>query len=165
MVATENCSGVRAISTMVDEDAEDIYDAIARKYLSIGCSIMTPNDNRIELLGEIIEEYHVDGVVEVILTGCHSTGAESFYIRRFVNEEKHLPYIAVDTDYSNADTGQIATRLTAFIEMIRADQLQEKHIDMNYCYKIVLSGSSLSSPQQKILKDIWGIYGDSGWGV
>ena len=37
VVATENCSGVRAISTMVDEDAEDIYDAIAKKYLSIGC--------------------------------------------------------------------------------------------------------------------------------
>lgn len=155
VVATENCSGVRAISTMVEENTDDIYGAIARKYLSTGCSIMTPNDNRIQLLGEIIDEYHVDGVVEVILTGCHSTGAESFYIRRFVNEEKHLPYIAVDTDYSNADTGQIATRLTAFIEMIRADQLQEKHIDMNYCYKIVLSGSSLSSPQQKILKDIW----------
>ena len=155
VVATENCSGVRAISTMVEEDTEDIYGAIARKYLSTGCSIMTPNDNRIELLGEIIDEYQVDGVVEVILTGCHATGAESFYIRRFVNEEKHLPYIAVDTDYSNADTGQIATRLTAFIEMIRAEQSQGKRIDMNYCYKIVLSAGSAAGSWQKIMEDIW----------
>ena len=65
---------------MVEEDTEDIYGAIAKKYLSTGCSIMTPNDNRIDLLGEIIDEYHVDGVVEVILSGCHSTGAESYYM-------------------------------------------------------------------------------------
>ena len=155
VVATENCSGVRAISTMVDEDAEDIYDAIAKKYLSIGCSIMTPNDNRIELLGEIIEEYHVDGVVEVILTGCHATGAESFYIRKFVNEEKHLPYISIDTGYSNADFGQISTRLTAFIEMIEAEKSEEEQIDMNCCYRIVLSGRNSGSSEQEILEDLW----------
>ena len=155
VVATENCSGVRAISTMVEEDAEDIYDAIARKYLSIGCSIMTPNDNRIEMLGEIIDEYHVDGVVEVILRGCHATGAESFYIRKFVNEEKHLPYISIDTDYSNADTGQIATRLTAFIEMIQAERLDEEQIDMNRCYRIVLSGSNEGRSEQEILEELW----------
>ena len=68
VVATENCSGVRALSRMVEEDTDDIYGAIARKYLATGCSIMTPNDNRIELLGEIIDEYHVEGVVEVIFT-------------------------------------------------------------------------------------------------
>ena len=99
-MAIENCSGVRTLGNPVEEDCEDIYEAIARKYLSTGCSIMTPNDNRIDLIGEIIDEYHVDGVVEMILTGCHATGAESVYIRKFVTEEKHLPYIAVDTDYS-----------------------------------------------------------------
>ena len=39
---------------------------------------MTPNDNRIDLIGEIIDEYHVDGVVEMILTGCHATGQSLF---------------------------------------------------------------------------------------
>gem|GEM_PF-225456 len=155
VVATENCSGVRALSRMVEEDTDDIYGAIARKYLSTGCSIMTPNDNRIELLGEIIDEYHVEGVVEVILRGCHSTGAESFYIRKFVNEEKHLPYIAVDTDYSNADSGQIATRLTAFIEMIQAERSKEKQVNMNDCYRIVLSGTNRGCSEQEILKEIW----------
>ena len=57
VVAIENCSGVRTLGSPVEEDCEDIYEAIARKYLSTGCSIMTPNDNRIDLIGEIIEEY------------------------------------------------------------------------------------------------------------
>lgn len=153
VVAIENCSGVRTLGNPVEEDCEDIYEAIARKYLSTGCSIMTPNDNRIDLIGEIIDEYHVDGVVEMILTGCHATGAESVYIRKFVTEEKHLPYIAVDTDYSTADQGQIATRLTAFLEMIQLGT--DEDLDINYCYKIVLAGMTEQRSRAEILEEIW----------
>ncbi len=153
VVAVENCSGVRTLSTMVEEDTDDIYEAIARKYLSTGCSIMTPNDNRIDLIGEIIDEYHVDGVVEMILSGCHSTGAESVYIRRFVTKEKHLPYIAIDTDYSPADTGRITTRLGAFLEMIEPQE--EEKIDIGDCYKIILTGFAEGKKWHTILDEIY----------
>ena len=155
VVAVENCSGVKTLDQMVDETQEDIYGAIAKRYLSTGCSIMTPNDNRIELIGRIIEEYHVDGVVEMILSGCHATGAESIYIRKFVNEEKNLPYISIDTDYSSADKGQISTRLAAFIEMIQADKSGKKELDMNYCYKLVVSGISSGRSFEEILQNVW----------
>lgn len=153
VVAIENCSGVRTLANSVEEDTDDIYEAIAKKYLSTGCSIMTPNDNRIDLIGEIIDEYHVDGVVEMILTGCHATGAESIYIRKFVTEEKHLPYIAIDTDYSTADQAQISTRLEAFLEMIQPRK--EKSLDINYCYKIVLNGIVQKSTAGEILEEVW----------
>ena len=159
VVAIENCSGVRTLGTMVDENAEDIYEAIARKYLSTGCSIMTPNDHRIDLIGKIIDEYHVDGVVEMILTGCHSTGVESFYIRKFVNEEKHLPYLAVETDYSQADTAQISTRMAAFLEMIQPERREttemKANFDINYCYKIILEGIVKRKSRREILEEIW----------
>lgn len=153
VVAIENCSGVRTLANPVEEDTDDIYEAIARKYLSTGCSIMTPNDNRIDLIGEIIDEYHVDGVVEMILTGCHSTGAESIYIRKFVTEEKHLPYMAIDTDYSTADQAQISTRLEAFLEMIQPGE--ESRVDINYCYKIVLNGITQKKTAKEILEETW----------
>ena len=53
VVGFENCTGAKAVERMVDEDDSDVYGAIARKYFSIGCAIMTPNNNRIHLLGEI----------------------------------------------------------------------------------------------------------------
>lgn len=155
VVAVENCSGVRTLAEMVDETGEDIYFSIARKYLATGCSIMTPNDNRIQLLGSIMDEYHVDGVVEMILNGCHSTGAESTYIRKFVNEEKHLPYIVVDTDYSTGDIAQITTRLAAFVEMLQAQTSEQSQVDINYCYKILLSGIAEGRAREEILKEIW----------
>lgn len=117
-VAFENCTGVKAIDRIIDEDKEDIYEAIAERYLNIGCSIMTPNHNRIELIGRIIDEYQVDGVIEMILTGCHSTAMESVSVAQFVNEEKHIPYLTVTTNYSQADRENLKVRIGAFIEML-----------------------------------------------
>lgn len=142
VVALENCSGVKTLDRMIDEEDPDIYGAIARRYLSTGCSIMTPNDNRIELIGRIIDEYHVDGVVEMILTGCHATGAESAYINQFVTEEKNIPYMAIDTDYSKSDEGQIITRMSAFMELIADQKAGDARIDINYCYKLIFPGFS-----------------------
>ena len=118
VVAFENCSGAKSIDRLIDEDAEDIYQAIAERYLSIGCSVMTPNPNRLELLGRLIDEYKVDGVLEMTLQACHTYNVETLSIRRFVNEEKGIPYMNVETDYSQTDVGQLNTRIAAFIEML-----------------------------------------------
>ena len=118
VVTYESCSGAKSIDKLVDEDNPDVYDALARRYLNIGCSVMTPNPNRLELLGRLIDEYRVDGVVEMILQACHTYNVESLGIRRFVNEKKGKPYISVETDYSQADIGQLNTRIAAFIEML-----------------------------------------------
>ena len=118
VVTYENCSGAKSIDKLVDENNPDVYDAIARRYLNIGCSVMTPNPNRFELLGRLVDEYQVDGVVEMTLQACHTYNVETLSVRKFVNEEKHIPYINVETDYSQADIGQLNTRITAFIEML-----------------------------------------------
>ena len=118
VVTYENCGGAKSIDKLVDEDDPDVYGALAKRYLNIGCSVMTPNPNRLELLGRLIDEYKVDGVVEMTLQACHTYNVETFGIRRFVNEEKKLPYINVETDYSQADIGQLNTRITAFLEML-----------------------------------------------
>ena len=118
VVTYENCTGAKALDRMVDEEAEDIYQAIAEKYLSIGCSVMTPNPNRFDLLDRLIDEYKVDGVLEMTLQACHTYNVETRTVRNFVNEKKGIPYINVETDYSQADVGQLNTRIAAFIEML-----------------------------------------------
>lgn len=118
VVTYENCTGAKSIDKPVDEENPDVYEALARRYLNIGCSVMTPNPNRLTLLGELIDEYKVDGVVEMTLQACHTYNVESLAIRRFVNEKKKIPYLNVETDYSQADIGQLNTRITAFIEML-----------------------------------------------
>lgn len=118
VVTYENCSGAKAIEREVKEDTGDIYGAIADRYLGIGCSVMTPNNNRFKLLDEMIDEYKVDGVVEMVLQACHTYSVESKSVRRFVTHDKEIPYIYIETDYSKTDVGQLNTRLAAFVEML-----------------------------------------------
>jgi benzoyl-CoA reductase/2-hydroxyglutaryl-CoA dehydratase subunit BcrC/BadD/HgdB len=118
VVAFENCSVAKAVDELVDEENSDVYDALSRKYLSIGCSCMSPNPNRIKLLNKMIDEYKVDAVVDVILTACHTYNVETLSIKRFVNNEKNKPYMSVETDFSTNDIGQLNTRMAAFIEML-----------------------------------------------
>ncbi len=118
VVFYENCMGAKAVEDLVDENNDDVFDALAEKYLKIGCSCMSPNDQRFSLLDRAIDEYHVDAVVEVVLQACHTYAIETTNIKRFVNGKKNKPYISVETDYSTSDVGQLNTRMAAFIEML-----------------------------------------------
>ena len=118
VVAFENCSGAKSVDRLIDENDPDIYEAIARRYLNIGCSVMTPNPNRFELLNELIDEYQVEAVVEMTLQACHTYNVEAGKVGRFVREEKKIPYLHVETDYSQSDVGQLNTRIAALIEML-----------------------------------------------
>ena len=117
VVCFENCSGIKAAFQMEDAEAENIVEAIAARYLEIGCSVMTPNTKRTELLKRLIREYQIDGIVEIDLQACTPYTVESYTIRQLAKEQ-HVPYLAIETDYSQNDSGQLATRIEAFIEIL-----------------------------------------------
>ena len=118
VVCYENCSGYQRHARMAAAQDPDVWHALAERYLSIGCSVMTPNPNRLELLGRLCDEFHVDGVLEMTLSACHTYNLETHQVRNFVTKEKGLPFFSVETDYSQADIGQLNTRIAAFIEML-----------------------------------------------
>ncbi len=113
----DDCSGERTCRMMVDAEADDILGAIADRYLDINCSVMTPNDGRMDNTLAMCEKYHVDGVIESVLTACHTFNVESAKMQRAV-EGAGIPYMKIETDYSVGDQGQIDTRIAAFIETL-----------------------------------------------
>lgn len=117
VVCFENCDGIKPIRNNVNENAGDIVKAIADRYLNIGCSVMTPNNRRMELLSELVKEFKVDGVIEVLLQTCHPYTVEQRAVKQLM-ANIHLPYMAIETDYSDSNIGQIKTRIAAFIEML-----------------------------------------------
>ena len=117
VVCFENCTGVKAALQMVDADAPDIVRAIAARYLDIGCAVMTPDTNRMALLRQLTEDYAVDGIVEVDLQACTPYSVESWQVRQ-LSESLGRPYLRLETDYSDGDGGQLATRLEAFFEIL-----------------------------------------------
>lgn len=121
VVCQENCTGYKAIDMLVDEDEnKDPIEAIAEKYLAIGCSCMSPNPGRYELLGRLVSDFRVDGVIDLTWIGCHTYNVEAYSIKKYLDEQFSLPYIQVETDYSSTDTEQLRVRIEAFLEMIQA---------------------------------------------
>ena len=117
VVAFENCSGLKPL-LLTDEENPDVYDALARRYMDIGCSCMSPNPNRLALLERLIDDFKVDGVVDIVLQACHTYNVETSLVGKLVKEKKGISYAVVETDYSQADVGQLKTRMAAFIEML-----------------------------------------------
>lgn len=119
VVCFESCSGIKTLEYLVDEDEQrDPLESIAERYLQIPCSCMSPNPGRLELLGRLIGEYKVDGVVDLSWQACHTYIIEGELVRRHVKDNFGLPYIQLETDYSTSDIEQLKTRISAFIEMI-----------------------------------------------
>ena len=77
------------------------------------CTGMKP-----DLLDELIDDFQVDGVVDLVLQACHTYNVETALIKKLVKDKKGIPYTVVETDYSQADIEQINTRMAAFIEML-----------------------------------------------
>lgn len=117
IVCLDDCSGERTQSMLVDEEAPDIMRAIADRYLGINCSVMTPNSGRMENTAAMVEKYRVDGVIDAVLQACHTFNVESVLMQAAM-EDIDVPYMKIETDYSRGDSGQLETRLAAFIETL-----------------------------------------------
>ncbi len=118
VVALENCTGYKGLDVLVDEEKEPIQ-ALAEKYLSTPCSCMNENNGRLDLIERMAKEYQVDGIVDLTWQACHTYNIESYTVRQFAKEKLNLPFIQIETDYSDSDTGQLKVRLEAFMETIK----------------------------------------------
>ena len=116
VVAFESCSGYK--QTFQVDETKDPVSALSEQYLSIPCSVMSPNQGRIDLLNEMIGEFSIDGVVDLTWQACHTYNIESFHIQKLVQDSFGLPYLHLETDYSESDTEQLRVRIEAFLEMV-----------------------------------------------
>lgn len=118
VVAFENCEVAKAAIRHFNVNNEDIYEAFADCYQKTGCAIMSPNYVRFNLIRQLVDDYKVDGVLDITLQTCHPYTVEKDKMSRLCEDELGIPYMVVETDCGEADRGQLETRITAFIEML-----------------------------------------------
>jgi benzoyl-CoA reductase/2-hydroxyglutaryl-CoA dehydratase subunit BcrC/BadD/HgdB len=120
VVVEETCTGTRYFENEVSlegETIEDLVKNLADRYLQINCACFTPNDARTEDVIKYADEYKIDGVVYYNLSFCHTYSVEYHNVEKAL-KEKGIPVMMIETDYSTEDSGQIKTRIEAFLEMI-----------------------------------------------
>lgn len=121
IVNEESCIGTRYFKDLIDETGstvEDQLEVLTDRYMQIDCSCFTPNNERIEQVLKEYRESGAQGIIHYSLQFCHTYNIEEIRIREACAGEG-IPYLAIESDYSPEDVGQLQTRIEAFLEQIR----------------------------------------------
>ena len=121
VVNEESCIGTRYFKDLVDEDGPDmdsLLAALTDRYMRIDCSCFTPNDERVVQVMKEYKESNAQGLIHYSLQFCHTYNIEEVKIREAAAKEG-IPYLAIETDYSPEDIGQLQTRIEALLEQVR----------------------------------------------
>jgi predicted CoA-substrate-specific enzyme activase len=118
IVVEDHCTGLSPFYYDLVE-TDDPYRDLANAYLDQApCARQAPLSKRIDFSGMLAQEYKVDAVIYYFLKFCPSfSQTKSLFTRRY--SELQIPALEIDTDFSQGDTGQIKTRLEAFIEVLK----------------------------------------------
>lgn len=113
------CTGARYWWGTIDETKEPL-EALASYYLyKFGCARMYPSDNlRYDQILHLAKEYRVAGVVSEVIRSCAMNINDQVRLRERLKEELNIPTLMLDMEYGTGATGQVKTRVQAFIEMI-----------------------------------------------
>ncbi len=124
IVNEESCVGTRYFKDLMDESVtgmDNMLAALTDRYSEIDCSCFTPNDERIIQVVKEFRDSGADGIINYSLQFCHTYNIEEVRVRRAC-EEEGIPYMFIESDYSSEDTGQLRTRIEAFLEQL-ADRI------------------------------------------
>mgnify|MGYP001806019834 FL=1 len=120
VVNEESCIGTRYYKDLIDESSttmEQQLERLTERYMKIDCSCFTPNTERIDQVLKEYEESGAQGIIDYCLQFCHTYNIEAVKLRKAC-EERGIPFMAIESDYSPDDVGQLKTRVEAFIEQI-----------------------------------------------
>lgn len=122
VVADELCTSTRYWSDPVVLGERPPLEALASRYLNnFPCARMVPSDGRFDRILELAREYRVDGVVSQIIRYC-VTYAHDLPLITEKLQQISIPTLALDVEYGTSGSGQIRTRVQAFLEMLEARQ-------------------------------------------
>jgi bcr-type benzoyl-CoA reductase subunit C len=123
VVTDELCTSVRYFADpVVIQGEEPPLKAVARRYLTnFPCARMFPSTERFERILELIRDYRVDGVVSENIRYCVPY-AHDLPLLKDRLKALNIPVLALDIEYGTSGSGQIQTRMQAFLEMIQANR-------------------------------------------
>ena len=119
IVTDELCTGTRYWSDPVVLDNKSTpVEAISRRYLNnFPCARMFPSDERFNRILNLARDFRVDGVISQIIRYCVPYAHDLPLLTERL-KANGIPTLALDVEYGTSGSGQIRTRVQAFLEML-----------------------------------------------
>ena len=84
---------------------------------------------RRDYVKQLVEDYHADGVVYEQLKFCEYWGYERALASHIITNEMGIPSVTVDRQYTANASGQLRTRIQAFVESLEIKKIQKAKED------------------------------------
>lgn len=114
---------------------EDILTQICLHYLKTSqCPRFMSHDKvqeRRDYVKQLVEEYHADGVMYEQLKFCEYWGYERALASYVMTNDYGVPTAAVDRQYTASASGQLRTRVQAFVESLEIKKIQKERETKN----------------------------------
>jgi benzoyl-CoA reductase/2-hydroxyglutaryl-CoA dehydratase subunit BcrC/BadD/HgdB len=120
IVAEDIFEGIRYYWRSIENQGDPIQ-SLARGYLidRLPSAFMRYSaQKRLDFTLDLIKNFRVDGIIFYELLCCETYDSESYYFAREM-AERHIPMLILESNYVTADTGQLSTRIQAFLEVIK----------------------------------------------
>lgn len=107
---------------IVLNDTEDVLTQICRHYMVVGQCPRYMNTEKIferqTYMNDLAKEYKADGIIYEQIKFCDYWGYERAFAGKSMREKYNYPVLSVDRPYVVGNSGQLRTRVQAFVESI-----------------------------------------------
>lgn len=107
----------------------DVLEEIILHYMNTSqCPRYMSQDKvhgRKEYVKQLVEEYHAEGVIYEQLKFCEYWGYERALASHIITNDYGIPSVTVDRQYTASASGQLRTRVQAFVESLEIKRIQK----------------------------------------
>ena len=118
VVTDGTCFGTRIMWEDIDEGTSDPIEALARYYLAERPScprLFGTQEKRLQFTTKMCREFNCDGIIGEKMMFCDQWDVEAYLLELDLKEEG-IPFLKLEREYITSGTGQLKTRVQAFIE-------------------------------------------------
>ncbi len=131
VVADRYCFGaLPGRQEIVIEEGKDVLTQICLHYMKTSqCPRFMSHEKiqeRRDYVRKLVEDYHADGVMYEQIKFCEYWGYERALASHIMNNEYGVPTAAVDRQYTASASGQLRTRVQAFVESLEIKKIQRE---------------------------------------
>ncbi|MFI3229601.1 MAG: 2-hydroxyacyl-CoA dehydratase family protein [Bacillota bacterium] len=131
VVADRFCYGsVPGRQEIVLTDDEDVLTQVCRNYLETNLCVRHcakhKVQKRLDTVAELKEAYGADGIIYEQIKFCTYWSYERALASHIMNEEYNIPTLSIDRPYMSRTSGQLRTRVQAFVESIEIKKIKAK---------------------------------------
>ena len=111
-------------------DEEDVLRQICRHYMETSECARYISDEKVhqrrETANRLAHEYNADGIIYEQMKYCDYWGFERALASYVMNTEYGWPILSIDRVYNNGYSGQLRTRVQAFVESLEIKKIQRE---------------------------------------